>query len=695
MPEPDDRLAAALADCAREPVHIPGAIQSAGWLVCLDGELGGIRQASANLAQWLGVAPEQALGMESADVFGRRLREWLRRGLGPEGSPAVQRYWHRPSPGPRMAFHLTAYRTGDRVVVEGEPVPRQPRRTLQGAFSRELAALTEAPTVSALLQRLTEGVRAITDHERVLVYRFDSDWNGAVIAEDLEEGMAGFRGHHFPATDIPPQVRRIYGINPVRSIPDATAPAVPLLGVGGSPEEPSVDLSRGVLRAVSPVHLAYLRNMGVASAFSVALHGDEGLWGLLAGHGSDPRVLPPPVREAVVALTRAAAQRLFLLREREAGRFRRAVHDSRDSLVGAGEHVEDPASLLRRYGERWRGLFDADGIALVVGEQPLSQGHAPAPAQLLAITRLLGRRMPAEERAWASRELAAGPLGEAVWDSGVCGALVVRLPLEEGDAGWLMFFRGEEVESRRWAGDPHKPAVGEVGESGLGPRHSFATWVERLHGRSRPWTEAQRRAAIDLGEDLAVAATLQRARELNRRLARQRAELEAANERLEHLAHTDPLTQVRNRYGTELAIDAAISGAERYGRRLSLLLFDVDHFKQFNDRAGHEAGDRVLAGIASEVAGSLRRSDDIGRWGGEEFIVIASGIGHDAALCLADRLRQRIATMEPGGQGEVTISVGVATWRRGDDRRQLVARADRAMYAAKCAGRNRVASDQQ
>ncbi|MDZ7809822.1 MAG: diguanylate cyclase [Arhodomonas sp.] len=328
--------------------------------------------------------------------------------------------------------------------------------------------------------------------------------------------------------------------------------------------------------------------MGVASAFSVALHGDEGLWGLLAGHGSHPRVLPPPVREAVVALTRAAAQRLFLLREREADRFRRAVHDSRDSLVGAGEHIGGPGesapTLRGALAGAVRCRWHRPSCRRAAPRTGACAGALAAPCHDRFARASDGSGGAGMGQSRARCRSARGP-GEGYRSLPGAGGAPA---LEQGDAGWLIFFRGEEVETRRWAGDPHKPAVGEVGESGLGPRHSFATWVERLRGRSRPWTEAQRRAAPAL-----ISARIWpwrrhcRCRELNRRLARQRAALETANEQLEHLAHTDPLTQVRNRYGTELAIDAEISAAERYGRPLSLLLFDVDHFKQFNEPRGH------------------------------------------------------------------------------------------------------------
>jgi len=150
------------------------------------------------------------------------------------------------------------------------------------------------------------------------------------------------------------------------------------------------------------------------------------------------------------------------------------------------------------------------------------------------------------------------------------------------------------------------------------------------------------------------------------------------------------LTQVWNRYRIEQAVDAELSAAERYQRPCSVLLFDVDHFKQVNDRYGHKSGDIVLKRLATEVHGQLRGTDFLGRWGGEEFIVLASNNSLEEAGNLAERLRKHIANVSFPEVGEVTISIGVAQWQSGESRRGLLDRADKAMYQAKQNGRNLV-----
>ena len=193
---------------------------------------------------------------------------------------------------------------------------------------------------------------------------------------------------------------------------------------------------------------------------------------------------------------------------------------------------------------------------------------------------------------------------------------------------------------------------------------------------------------MDLGEDLAVVIAVHQISKLNQRFSE-------TNQRLEQLAHTDTLTQIWNRYRMELAIDAEVAASSRYGWPCSLLLFDIDHFKQINDNIGHDVGDAVLAGIAWEVKTLLRASDHLGRWGGEEFIVLASNTDLAEAEKLAERLCRHIYALELETVGRISVSIGVTEWQTGDMRRDIVERADKAMYEAKETGRNRWLSDRK
>jgi diguanylate cyclase (GGDEF)-like protein len=168
------------------------------------------------------------------------------------------------------------------------------------------------------------------------------------------------------------------------------------------------------------------------------------------------------------------------------------------------------------------------------------------------------------------------------------------------------------------------------------------------------------------------------------------SDLEAANREITKLSLTDRLTQLPNRARIDQALNDNMELATRYGNGFSVVLMDVDHFKQVNDTYGHLAGDVVLSKIAQVLAHQTRSTDIAGRWGGEEFLVVAPQTSLDKAAKLAEKLRSSIASIDFTITGRKTISLGVAAYSPGDDVKKLLARADAALYRAKGSGRDRV-----
>jgi diguanylate cyclase (GGDEF)-like protein len=172
-------------------------------------------------------------------------------------------------------------------------------------------------------------------------------------------------------------------------------------------------------------------------------------------------------------------------------------------------------------------------------------------------------------------------------------------------------------------------------------------------------------------------------------LAIDRARLHAKTVRM---AEVDGLTGVYNRRYYETELRRALETARRTGQQLSIVVFDLDHFKDYNDRYGHLVGDELLKAVARLIQGSVRQSDMVARYGGEEFVVLLADTGLDAALQVAEKLRQivRRALLADGKVQGLTLSAGVATTRGEESAEQLFERADRALYAAKDQGRDRV-----
>jgi diguanylate cyclase (GGDEF)-like protein len=155
-------------------------------------------------------------------------------------------------------------------------------------------------------------------------------------------------------------------------------------------------------------------------------------------------------------------------------------------------------------------------------------------------------------------------------------------------------------------------------------------------------------------------------------------------------ASTDPLTGLHNRLKLDQSLVIEMARAERYGTPLSLMFYDIDHFKRVNDTHGHLVGDKVLIQLSRFVPNLIRKSDMLARWGGEEFVILAPGSGGPMAFQAAEKLRDAVGHVVFDEVGSVTCSFGVAQWIPGETMAQFIARADSALYRAKANGRNQV-----
>lgn len=681
----------ALQNCAKEPVHAPGAIQPQGALLCMDPEFRKVLQASANLLDYLGITAQDALAMSPAEIFSRTQLRNFQEAVGDERQrTASTLVVARKVEGRRKYLHTTIYRSGPCVIVELEPEAGRGIRRLLASLNDRIVAISAATEPNTVLDLLARSARELSGYERAVVYAFDEEWHGHVLAEDRVAKASSFRGHRFPAGDIPAQVRRLYLTNAVRTIPDAQAAPVSLVPATNPLMTQPLDLSLGVLRAVSPVHLEYLHNMGVSASTSIAIISEKGLWGLLSLHGFTSKAMQPSIRSSLQLLVQVASQRLFLLQAEEEEAFVQEVRRSRDLLSEERGRLPELSELLERHGKQWCRLFKSCGVALVNHDGVTSIGKVPDRSSMDLLLGWL-RQEAAGERAWCTDMLVRHIPSELVETiRGCCGLLALSLMDNILGTGWLLLFREERRVTHLWAGRERGRIEKRDGQLTLSPRRSFEVWREEIRDRSEPWTEAELRAGGELGEDLAVLVSALEISHLRDEAERQSVALVEANRSLEAIAHTDMLTDVWNRRRVEEAIDAEVAIAEREGRDFAILLFDVDYFKRVNDTYGHDVGDEVLAGLARLVNDERRGGDMLGRWGGEEFVFTASGTDLDHAISVAERLRHRVEDTRFGEAGQVTISVGVTAWRPGDTRDVLIKRADEAMYNAKRSGRNRV-----
>ncbi|WP_309647994.1 SpoIIE family protein phosphatase [Nocardioides sp.] len=510
-----------LTTCDTEPIHVPGAIQPHGVLVAVDDDAV-VVMASANAGAMLGQDAEVVVGRPLGDVIGSRAADLVDRRVaqGYPDEPLVAVLDEVPLGGlAGRAVDLHVHRSGERTIVEVEPVQhvRDTSMTYQSARSA-MGRLAAAGSVVGLADQLAREVRTLTGFDRVMVYRFDDDWNGEVVAEDRRPDLNSFFGLHYPATDIPAQARRLYTVNWLRLIVDigyTPVPLTPILDAGtGAP----LDLSHSTLRSVSPIHVEYLSHMGVTASMSVSLLVEGELWGLIACHHySGPHRPPHDARSAAQFLAQVSSP---MIADRERADDREAALSTQALLAELTARVssssESPLDALISDPALMK-LMSASGVAMNFDGTIRTVGVVPATEDLVriaAVTDDPGRYATHTDHL-AGTDPALAHLAPVV--SGV-------LRIGASSERWLLWLRPEIEQVVDWGGDPTNKllSASEGRHVRLSPRRSFDTWRQVVRGHSQGWAPWELEASEVMGrhvngllllrsrEQIAMAESLRR-----------------------------------------------------------------------------------------------------------------------------------------------------------------------------------------
>jgi len=481
-----------LTNCDREPIHLLGAIQPVGFLLALSTDWI-ISRASANIEEFLGFAPDVLIGRPLADFVDRKLLHDLRnRVTYLVNSEAAERLFGCRLPGHAEPYDLGLHFSGNQIIIEGEP-GNDGYADAAGPVRAMMGRLDKQPDMTTFFREGARQIRALLGYDRVMIYRFAEDGNGEVVAEACKPGIGSFNGLRYPASDIPKQARALYLRNLIRIIHDVNSqpvPIVPALNEDGQP----VDLSLSVLRAVSPIHIEYLKNMGVSASLSISIVVDDKLWGLFACHHYSP--LSPTFERRTTAelFSQMFSLRLESRERRDLVEYERRARDISDQLLGA---VASDETLLRDpdwLGDILTSAIPADGVGVWINGSYAFSGTTPPTEDFRRIVRALNGT--ASGKVFATDNIGFLIDGAEAWAKDAAGLLAI--PISRSPRDYVILFRKEMKQEVRWAGDPHKPV--EYGPNGprLTPRQSFAEWQELVDGRSTPFTASQLRVAETL-----------------------------------------------------------------------------------------------------------------------------------------------------------------------------------------------------
>jgi len=550
-------------------------------------------------------------------------------------------------------------------TLDDVPAPEAPDEALRSAaFERSdyLNALSASPTAEIAAKLLMTTVARITQFDRVMLYRFLPEWHGEVVAETLQTGVPGFLGLRFPATDLPANARRLYVRNGQRLIVDAYAEAVPVLVAAGCPP---IDFTFSSLRAVHPVHIQYLKNIGAPASFSVSIIVAGQLWGLIACHHLAPRKVALPQRLLCEELARIGSIHMSDMAAMQIEGARASYREARAEVRGTLRTLDPHIDSINAQLTPIRRMFGAQGIWAHLGGRDTFGGDVPDDVSLS----VLKNRLEAYDRFGIAHSHRIDPSLAKYRPLVRFASGMLFLPLVDQD--FLLLMRSEQIEHVSWAGKPQGLDDGPVAVQSLSPRASFQRWAELVEGVAEPWQDVDIEAATKLREMLIE---------------------HIERMQLESLALSDPLTGVANRHQFERKLKEAILSSLRNDNLAAVYMLDLDRFKAVNDSMGHAAGDELLVEVSRRLKAILRGRDVVARLGGDEFAIVQYQLERvEDADIVAGRILQAIRRpFHIRGQDvEIGVSIGIAFCPfHFAEEDQLLQGADLALYQAKDGGRN-------
>lgn len=494
LPENYSLEAVDLNSCDREPIHIPGSIQPFGLLFLLNEQTYQILACSEN-ARDVVLDPDSLFQKDFFYLVPEKEREVLK-------SELVQSKQGIHSPifltlisKENQALPGTAVIHFDQqgYIVEWEKLAdsTSPIETPDPIFFSD--RLKRKTNFKDLVREMAAIIRDATGFDRVMVYRFDQDWNGQVIAENKREDLSPFLDLHFPATDIPVQARFLYLKSIVRQIADIDY--MPIRLISHTPDLPPVDLSLSKFRSVSPIHLAYLKNMGVTATLTISIIIDDKLWGLISCHHYSPKKINLQSIRVMEWFSDLFSLNIKLATLKIKTDYSISIRHNQDSILGRLTDLGLNWKQLLQESTGPGSLIHSDGAGVVFLDEAYSQGKAPNEESLLKVAKWLRKNLEGSNF-FVSDSLILKEVLHDSFDPSIAGMLAI--PLGEDSKNWVFWFRLEYVQTINWAGDPNdKPMEKDAnGLERLSPRQSFKEFTQILHGKSLPWLPEEIEGAL-------------------------------------------------------------------------------------------------------------------------------------------------------------------------------------------------------
>jgi chemotaxis family two-component system sensor kinase Cph1 len=556
-----------LGNLEYEPIHIFNQIQAHGILIVLQEPDLEILQVSQNISSIFGITPQDILGKKLEELLDPFQVERLKTGLLEENFDFINptKVWIRTRGDDYIVFDAIFHNNPDGLLIlELEPAISQENIPFLSFYHLARASINQLEKSSSLrdfCQIIVKEVHKVTGFDRVLLYKFDEDDHGIVLAEEKREDLESYLGLHYPESDIPRPARKLFSSNWIRIIPDTNAQSVGLYPAKNPVTERPLDLTFSVLRSASPCHIEYLHNMGVGASLTISLVKDQKLWGLIACHHQTPKHVPYELRKACEFLGRVIFSEVSTREETEDYDYRMKLTYIQSQLMDYMAQVDNFVDGLVDYNPNLLELTNAQGAAICYGGNWTLVGKTPSEEDLNFLMQWLKNNV--DEEVFYTDSLASLYADADKYKDVASGLLAIPI----SQRNYVLWFRPEVIQTVNWGGDPAKAVEKTHGEGGsvkLSPRKSFELWKETVRLKSLSWKQVEINAALELRKAI-VNIILRQADELAQ-LAR---DLERSNTELKRFAYVashdlqEPLNHVSNyvqllemRYGEQLDADA-------------------------------------------------------------------------------------------------------------------------------------------
>ncbi|MBW8686997.1 ATP-binding protein [Chitinophaga rhizophila] len=622
-----------LLNCESEPIHIPGCIQEHGFLIGLSADSLLIRYCSENVLQFTGFTHTQLLGKPLQTICSAEEENMLRNFLAAAQFDQSQPFSFAVN---NVNYNTKPHISNSTVILEFEPFPdgSLDLPNLYRQTQQFVSYLNVAQDLRQLCHSIAQETRAITGYDRVMIYRFDKNYNGEVIAEAKREDLLPLLGHNYPHTDIPAQARALYLTNMLRMIVDVDYKPVPLYTIADEREEKQLDLSQSILRSVSPIHIEYLKNMGVKATLTISLIQDNRLWGMISCHHYSAKNIPHYTRLSTLLQGYFFMSQIKVRQAADEYKYAQEIEQQIQPLLELmttsdnfiEDHFNNP--LLR-------DCIKASGFVIIYNDVIYRNGNVPGDNHLLPLLKWL-RKHASGGQYTTDHLIEVYPPADELSDT-VAGLIYHALDSEGRNC--VIWFRPEMEKSINWAGNPSKAIVMDADGARLSPRKSFELWKEVVKFFSLEWAAPEQAVAARLANNFQKQAHLADIRREETRYKQLAAKLESANAELENFnwisAHDlkEPLRKIQlfasRTFYSEVSIDVYKESLIKIQTAASKIQLLLDSMLSFATMSKTNEGFETinLNNTLSQVLGKYRKEINA-----KEAVITTDALPHISVL---------------------------------------------------------------